>query len=204
MRYAVASLLLLGVAVSGQEPLIPNRASQEMLPGTARPLIDPNAPSTTSGYICPMHPNEVKAEPGTCSICGMKLVPGDPMATADYVMRATMEPRAPRPGQKIKFRLAVHHPLTGALVKDFAEVHDKLFHLFVVSRDMSQWSHVHPVLEKDGSFTIEHTVPTAGHWALFSDFMPVGGGPQLIVTPIVTAGFDGDIAASWPVRKSVV
>ena len=27
---------------------------------------------------------------------------------------------------------------------------------------------------------------------LFSDFMPVGGGPQMIATPLVTAGFDGD------------
>ena len=198
MRYAVASLLLLGVAVSGQEPLIPNRASQEMLPGTARPLIDPNAPTTTSGYICPMHPNEVKAEPGTCSICGMTLVPGDPMATADYVMRVTMEPRAPKPGQTVKFRFAALHPLTGAMVTDFAEVHDKLFHLFIVSRDMSQWFHVHPELQKDGSLVLEHAIPTAGHWALFSDFMPIGGGPQLIVTPFSTAGYEGDLTSSVP------
>ena len=198
MRYAVAVLLLVGAAVAAQEPSYPNRPSQEAMPGTARPLIDPNAPTTTSGYICPMHPNEVRAEPGTCSICGMKLVPGDPMATADYVMRVTMEPRAPKPGQSVKFRLAVLHPLTGALIKDFAEVHDKLFHLFIVSRDMSQWAHVHPELEKDGSFTIEHVIPTAGHWALFSDFMPIGGGPQMIVTPFTTAGFAGDLAASIP------
>ena len=198
MRYAVASLLLLGVAVSGQEPLIPNRASQEMLPGTARPLIDPNAPTTTSGYICPMHPNEVKAEPGKCSICGMTLVPGDPMATADYVMRVTMEPRAPKPGQTVKFRFAALHPLTGAMVTDFAEVHDRRFHLFIVSRDMSQWFHVHPELQKDGSFVLEHVIPTAGHWALFSDFMPIGGGPQLIVTPFATAGYEGDLTSSVP------
>lgn len=198
MRYVAAALLVFGVVAMAQEPSYPNRPTQENLPGTARPLIDPNAPATTSGYICPMHPNEVKAEPGTCSICGMKLVPGDPMATADYVMRVTMEPRAPRPGQSVKFSLAVLHPLTGALIKDFAEVHDKLFHLFIVSRDMAQWAHVHPELEKDGSFTIEHTIPTAGHWALFSDFMPVGGGPQMIVTPFTTAAFDGDLSASIP------
>ncbi len=198
MRYALASLLLLGVAVSGQEPVFPNRASQEMMSGTARPLIDPNAPTTTSGYICPMHPNEVKAEPGTCSICGMTLVPGDPMATADYVMRVTMEPRAPKPGQTVKFHFAALNPLTGAMVTDFAEVHDKLFHLFIVSRDMSQWFHVHPVLQKDGSFILEHAIPTAGHWALFSDFMPIGGGPQLIVTPFSTAGYEGDLTSSIP------
>ena len=36
---------------------------------------------------------------------------------------------------------------------------------------------------------------------LFSDFMPVGGGPQMIATPLTTAGFDGDIASSWPNLK---
>jgi hypothetical protein len=128
----------------------------------------------------------------------MKLVPGDPMATADYVMRVTMEPRAPKAGQKVRFRFAVVHPLTGAQVKDFAEVHDRLFHLFIVSRDMTQWFHEHPVLDQDGSFVLEHTIPTAGHYVLFSDFMPLGGGPQLIATPFSTAGFEGDLAASIP------
>ena len=45
-----------------------------------------------------MHPNEVKATPGTCSICGMTLVPGDPMATADYELTVTTEPRAVKAG----------------------------------------------------------------------------------------------------------
>src|SRR5919107_251584 len=135
MRFTVAALVLvLAAAVS----------AQEMMPGTARPLIK-DMPSTTSGYICPMHPNEVKATPGTCSICGMTLVAGDPMATADYVLRVVTEPRAPKAGQKTKFRFSVLHPLTGAPVTEFAEVHDKLFHLFIVSRDMTQFFHEHPV-----------------------------------------------------------
>src|SRR6188472_548820 len=117
MRYLIAALLVAGVALS----------AQELMPGTARPLIDPNAPTTTSGYICPMHPNEVKSEPGTCSICGMTLVPGDPMATADYSLKVTTEPRAVKAGQKTKFRIVITHPLTGAPVTQYAEVHDKLF-----------------------------------------------------------------------------
>src|ERR671914_2388535 len=136
-----------------------------------------------------MHPKEVKAEPGRGGICGRPLVPGDPMATADYVLRVVTEPRAPKPGQKVKFRFQILHPLTGAPVTEFAEVHDRLFHLFIVSRDMAHFFHEHPVREKDGSFTYEHTIPTAGHYMLFSDFMPVGGGPQMIATPLVTAAF---------------
>ena len=190
MRYVLAVVLVLATGVSGQE----------LMPGTARPLIK-DLPSATSGYICPMHPNEVKAEPGKCSICGMTLVAGDPMATADYPLTLTTEPRAVKPGQKTKFHIVIRHPLTGEPVTQYGEVHDRLFHFFIVSRDMTQFFHEHPVLEKDGSFTLEHTLPVAGQYMLFSDFMPVGGGPQLISTPLTTAGFDGDIASSWPNLK---
>jgi hypothetical protein len=187
MRVVLAVALVLTTGVIGQE----------MIPGTARPLIE-NLPATTSGYICPMHPNEVKAEPGTCSICGMTLVAGDPMATADYTLRVVTEPRAPKAGQKTKFRFTVLHPLTGAPVQEFAEVHDRLFHLFIISRDMTHFFHEHPERNADGSFTYEHVIPAPGQYMLFSDFMPIGGGPQMIATPLVTAGFEGDIAASLP------
>jgi hypothetical protein len=190
MRYVVTIALLLATALS----------AQELIPGTARPLIK-DLPAATSGFICPMHPNEVKAEPGTCSICGMTLVAGDPMATADYTVRVATEPRAVKAGARTKFRIVIEHPLTGKPVTEFAEVHDRLFHFFIVSRDMTQFFHEHPTIEKDGSFTIEHVIPTAGHYMLFSDFMPVGGGPQMIATPLVTAGFDGDIASSMPGLK---
>jgi len=187
MRLTLAVMLVLATGLAGQE----------MMPGTARPLLK-DMPAATSGFICPMHPNEVKAEAGTCSICGMTLVAGDPMATADYILRVVTEPRAPRAGQKTKFRFSVVHPLTGEPVKEFAEVHDKLFHLFLISRDMTQFFHEHPVKEADGSFTYEHVIPAPGQYMLFSDFMPVGGGPQMIATPLTTAGFDGDITASMP------
>jgi hypothetical protein len=168
-----------------------------MIAGTARPLLK-DMPSATSGFICPMHPNEVKDTAGKCSICGMDLVAGDPMATTDYNLKITTEPRAPKAGQKTKFKIAVHHPLSGDQIKQFADVHDRLFHFFIVSRDMKQFFHEHPTFEKDGTFSIEHVLPAAGQYMLFSDFMPVGGAPQMIATPLVTAGFEGDITSSLP------
>src|ERR1051325_5239329 len=192
MRLVVVGLaLVLAAGVSGQE----------QMPGTARPLIK-DMPAATTGWICPRHPNEVKAEPGKCSICGMTLVAGDPMATADYPVTITTEPRLVKAGQKFTFHIAVKHPLTGEQIKEFGEVHDKLFHFFVVSRDMTQFAHVHPVLQKDGSLTLEHVLPQPGQYVLFSDFMPVGGGPQLVTTPIVTAGFEGDILSQLPNLKA--
>jgi hypothetical protein len=175
--------------------------SQEMIPGTARVIVK-DQPGQTSGYICPMHPNEVKPEPGKCSICGMTLVPGDPAATADYLMHVTSEPRAPKAGEKVTFHFAINHPVTGKRVDQFAEVHDKLFHLFIISRDLKEFAHEHPVFQKDGSFTFTATLPKPGQYVLFSDFMPIGGGPQLIATPVVTAGYEGDIASAAPNLKS--
>lgn len=34
-------------------------------------------PAETPKYVCPMHPEQTAAEPGTCSICGMQLVHAD-------------------------------------------------------------------------------------------------------------------------------
>lgn len=189
-----------GLALTLALALTVGVAGQEMMPGTGRPLLK-DMPAATSGFICPMHPNEVKATPGTCSICGMTLVPGDPMATADYALKIATEPRAVKAGQKTRFHITVRHPLTGEPVKEFAEVHDRLFHFFIISRDMTQFFHEHPAPDKDGSFTLEHVIPAAGQYVLFSDFMPIGGGPQMIATPLVTAGFDGDIVSSMPNLK---
>ena len=45
-------------------------------------------------------------------------------------------------------------------------------------------------------------IPAPGHYMLFSDFMPVGGGPQMIASPLVTAAWDGDIVSSSPNLKA--
>ena len=143
-----------------------------------------------------MHPNEVKGAPGNCSIYGMKLVPGDPITTADYRVSVVTEPRVPKTRQNTRFTFTVIHPLTLARVDAFADVHDRLFYLFVVSCDMTQFAHIHPEQQKDGSFVVEHTLFQAGHYVLYCDFMPVGAGPQVIAVLLVTAGFDGDLASS--------
>ena len=39
------------------------------------PLLYGDTDTTAAAYTCPMHPDVVATEPGTCPQCGMKLVP---------------------------------------------------------------------------------------------------------------------------------
>jgi Heavy metal binding domain len=150
---------------------------------------------TAPQYLCPMHPDIASNEPGTCPKCGMTLVP-TALDAADYRLELTTSPAAVEPGRPARFRFEIFHPVTGAAVREFAVVHDRPYHLFVVSQDFTHFDHVHPEQGTDGSFSIDLTLPRPGYYRLYSDFLPVGGGPQVIAQSVVTARFDGDIVSS--------
>src|SRR5512147_94929 len=117
-----------------------------------------SAPSVT-GYICPMHPDVILGEPGKCPRCGMELVPGNPLGTANYRLRVETIPAVVKPGQKTKLRFHVEDPVTRKPVKDFAIVHDMPYHVFVLSRDTKVFMHEHPVRDPDGVFALDVTLP---------------------------------------------
>jgi hypothetical protein len=152
-------------------------------------------PAATA-YFCPMHPDVVASAPGACRKCGMALVPGNPLDAAECRLDVETVPRAVKAGRPARFRFTVFHPVTRSQIREFAVVHDQPYHLFVVSQDMNHFFHVHPEQDADGSFSIELTLPQPGYYRIYSDFLPVGGGPQVIATPLVTARFDGDVVAS--------
>ncbi|HWC97520.1 MAG TPA: hypothetical protein VG456_12235, partial [Candidatus Sulfopaludibacter sp.] len=77
-------------------------------------------------------------------------------------------------------------------------VHEKLFHLFLVSHDLQYFAHEHPVLDPDGWFRLSTTLPKAGTYRLLADFDPAGGTPQLAPKTISTAGYVAPLAQSIP------
>jgi len=145
-------------------------------------------------YICPMHPDQRGAKGGTCPRCGMALVPTEPVSVGSYELDIEMKPALIRPGRPFDVELAVRHPVTGALVRRFEPMHERIFHLFVVSHDLQYFAHVHPVQGRDGRLKITLTLPSAGAYQLVADFLPEGGAPQLIQRSFLTAGYDGRLA----------
>jgi hypothetical protein len=117
-------------------------------------------------------------------------------AAADYrafLLDFDISPRAVRPLQTARVRFSVRDPRTNASVRQFELVHERVFHLFVVSQDLEYFSHVHPALRADGSLDVDLTLPRAGVYQLIADFMPVGGPAQLVQKSIVTAGYTGSL-----------
>ena len=142
-----------------------------------------------------MHP-DVRGKAGdTCGKCGMALVP----ATADYHpyhLDVELTPRALRSGEKGRARFVVRDPASDAVVTRFEPIHERVFHLFIVSRDLEYFAHLHPSLHPDGSLDAEVVVPRSGAYQLIAYFLPSGGSPQFVQRAFATAHYSGSFAQS--------
>lgn len=156
----------------------------------------PQSASQTLTYFCPMHPHVRMHGPGPCPLCRMVLVQADPLDVREYRLEMTTAPSPPPPDRSFRLRLAVRNPDTDEVVRDFAIVHERPYHLFVIGQDLEHYAHLHPEQGKDGSFVLDLTLPRAGYYKIFSDFLPGGGTPQVIGRALVTRGFSGDLASS--------
>lgn len=138
-------------------------------------------------FVCPMDPEVHAKDPGKCPRCGMRLVAGipDPL---EYPVDLRLSPRAPLPGKPVEMVFRVQDPRTNALVTKFDIVHEKLFHLFLVSEDLSYFAHEHPEHDGEGAYRFRTTLPKAGPYRVVSDFYPTGATPQMHVSTIVAPG----------------
>jgi hypothetical protein len=144
-------------------------------------------PSTDSVFICPMDRDIRSYKPGFCPRCKMKLV-NDVPEPAEYHMDLSVSPE-PMPGQRVRLTLEIFDPWKGNPVKNFAVVHEKLFHAFIVSRDLSFFVHDHPVWDDaKTAFTYDVTFPRAGMYRILGDFYPEAATPQLIAQTVFVPG----------------
>jgi hypothetical protein len=134
-------------------------------------------------YWCPMHPDVRSSSAATCPLCSMALVPIPPPKLGDYRMDVVLTPSRAGTGAH-DLRFTIRDPESGAIVDRFMEVHDRLFHLFVVSRDLSHFVHEHPAFA-DGRFELTLDLPPNAYM-LIADFLPAGGTPQMVQQAIVT------------------
>jgi Heavy metal binding domain len=146
-----------------------------------------------SVFSCPMDPDVRSNQPGVCKRCGMKMVAGVP-DPVEYHLDLTTVPRALKVGQPARLEFEVHDPWKDRQVTSFQIVHEKLFHMFVVSQDLEFFVHDHPIYGPDGAFYYDIKFPKSGMYRVLGDFYPDGATPQLITKTVLVPG----TAASLP------
>jgi hypothetical protein len=92
----------------------------------------------------------------------------------DPVLMVETDPVRPAAGKPTTLKLMIHGA-GGAVVKDFAVVHEQKVHLIVVRDGLDQFAHLHPAVDATGNLTVSYTFPTGGTYRLYADHQPAGG-----------------------------
>ncbi len=61
----------------------------------------------------------------------------------------------------------------GTSVIGYQQVHDRPLHLIVVSRNLVDYLHLHPVIDNSGRWTVALPALTPGSYRVFADFQPI-------------------------------
>ncbi len=131
--------------------------------------------------------------PGKCPRCGMPLEAGirEPV---EYRLKLRASPAAIPAGKPVDLQFELIDPKTGKLATKYELVHEKLFHLFLVSADLQHFQHVHPESFGAGRFRLRTSLPEAGIYKVLTDSYPSGATPQLLPAFLTTAGYPKSIS----------
>lgn len=96
-------------------------------------------------------------------------VPGVTSAHGGYLLMPVAAPaEADRPGD-LSFRIL---DADGQALTSFATSHERLLHLIVVRTDGTEFRHVHPTMDADGTWSLPWQWSEAGTYRIYADFVP--------------------------------
>jgi Heavy metal binding domain len=160
-------------------------------------LVQPAAAQISAqAFWCPMHSHVRGNEGDTCRLCGMALVPVTSAIYGNFDLDLETRPRVVRAGQQVKYRFLVRQRDSRSVVRTYSTVHERPFHLFVVSHDLTYFVHLHPDQQRDSSFEAVIPLPKPGAYRLLADFVPAGAAPQWLEKTIVTSDYRGTLTGS--------
>lgn len=85
-----------------------------------------------------------------------------------YTMEKVLLPRSAGVAGRVSFRIRFED---GHVVTDYIEEQTKLLHLYVVSKDLTVFRHLHPTLDKDGTWSARLTLPEPGSYRVIAEFV---------------------------------
>ena len=160
----VATLALIGWFSIRQSSTTSSASTTNVMPGmtmtsTEPAIADHGMPGMSAGgAMAGMKPLVAGANGTHASAAGLSLEPKHALFSA---------------GQTTEWQLRVADQ-KGMTVTKFDRDQTKLMHLIVIRSDLTAYQHLHPVLGRDGIFTIALRLPRPGAYRAITDFTTVG------------------------------
>lgn len=101
-----------------------------------------------------------------------------------------------KPNKKVPISIFIKDK-TGQLIQKFDTVHEKKMHLIIVNKDLTYFSHIHPVYKGNGRFDISAEFPAGGDYKLISEFTPKGSGDNGVAQHVLH--ISGEKPAAMPI-----
>lgn len=95
------------------------------------------------------------------------------LAVSEGGLKLALQETELRPGRPAELRFSIVGS-GGRPVREFDVEHEKRMHVIVVRRDGRGFQHVHPELDADGVWSVPLTLPEAGSYRVFADFVHDG------------------------------
>lgn len=97
-----------------------------------------------------------------------------------------ISPDTVKPNQETEISLSVKS--YGRNITSFSSVHEKQMHMLVISHDLSIFQHLHPNYDGEGKFSVKTSIPKAGKYKIFADFLPKGSAQQIAKYDLIVEG----------------
>ncbi|WP_157099319.1 hypothetical protein [Microbispora sp. ATCC PTA-5024] len=99
---------------------------------------------------------------------------------------------------------AIHGP-DGRAVTQFRRLNGAAMHLVAVSRDLSNYRHLHPTMSPDGTWSVPLRLPSAGSYRAFVQFIPATLGRILTLgVDLASGGYYTPQSPAAPTRAAQV
>ncbi len=92
----------------------------------------------------------------------------------------------------------------GTSVIGYQQVHDRPLHLIVVSRNLVDYLHLHPVIDNSGRWTVALPALTPGSYRVFADFQPINADNITLGADLSVAGTVVAVALPQPATITTV
>ncbi|MGN6813476.1 MAG: hypothetical protein ACTHMP_21615, partial [Thermomicrobiales bacterium] len=106
---------------------------------------------------------------GSQNMAAMSAAPVAPVA-AGVGVDWTAAPAVTTPGQPVTLRYRLTDTRTGRAITELPLEHERPMHLVIVSADLAQFAHIHPVVDADGVWSVMYAPPAAGAYTLYTEF----------------------------------